>query len=164
MNVLSPTQKAWLAGFIDGEGFIGITFQRKKENKIQSASPLYHPYLVVTNTNQNSIQYIQNLVGDGKVYKFKARNHLCSPAFQYKLTKGEVLLGLLKGIEPFFVVKKEQSSLVIEYLNLRRERVIITGGGSRGKTSFSLEEEDIYQKLLSLNKRGERIKNGVTSS
>jgi len=162
MNVLSPTQKAWLAGFIDGEGFIGITFQRKKENNFQSATPRYHPYLVVTNNNKDSILYVQKLVGDGRVYRLTRANFPYSPAYQYKLTKGEVLLDLLKELEPFFVVKKEQSKLLIGYLNLRKERVVVTGGGSRGKTSFSLEEENIYQKLLFLNKRGERIRNGTS--
>jgi len=162
MNILSPTQKAWLAGFIDGEGFIGITFQRKKENNFQSATPRYHPYLIVTNNNKDSILYIQKLVGDGRVYRLTRASLLYSPTFQYKLTKREVLFDLLKKIESFFVVKREQSRLLIKYLNLRRERMIITGGGSRGKTSFSIEEEDIYQKLLSLNKRGERVKNGAS--
>jgi len=27
---VKENEKAWLAGFIDGEGYIGITFQRKK--------------------------------------------------------------------------------------------------------------------------------------
>lgn len=44
-NDLTNEQKAWFAGFIDGEGYLGITFQRKKENRNQSASPCYHSLL-----------------------------------------------------------------------------------------------------------------------
>ncbi len=112
INTLSPTQKAWLAGFIDGEGFIGITFQRKKENKIQSSSPQYHPYLVVTNNDQSSILYIRKLVGDGRIYRL-TKGVPSSPAtFQYKLCRREVLADLLKELQPYFVVKLKQSELV----------------------------------------------------
>lgn len=48
----SVSEKAWLAGFIDGEGYVGITFQKKKETKTQAASPLYHPYIIIANTNR----------------------------------------------------------------------------------------------------------------
>jgi len=33
----------WLAEFIDGEGYIGINRQKKKETSRQAASLLYHP-------------------------------------------------------------------------------------------------------------------------
>lgn len=153
MLTLSPTQKAWLTGFIDGEGYIGILFQRKKQTSQQSASPLYHPYLIITNTNKNSIVYIQKILGDGKVYECK-RKMGWSPYLQFKLTKIEVLDELLKEIYPFFVVKNKQAKLVIDFIEIRRGRKIVTGGGSRSQTSFSNEEENIYRKLLELNKRG----------
>ncbi len=67
INNLNPEQKAWLAGFVDGEGYLGITFQRKKETRSQAASPHYHPYLVIANTNLPALSYIQEIVGAGKV-------------------------------------------------------------------------------------------------
>lgn len=165
INTLSPTQKAWLAGFINGEGFIGVTFQRKKENKTQSSSLQYHPYLIVTNNDQNSILYVKKLVGEGRIYRLTRSVIPSSPAtFQYKLCKREVLLALLKELQPYLVVKLRQSELVLEHIRLRQKCKVVTGGGSRGKTSFSGEEENIYQKLLLLNKRGERKKNEPAAS
>lgn len=159
---LSPTQKAWLAGFIDGEGFIGITFQRKKENSQQSASPLFHPYLIITNTNKKSILYIKELVGEGNVYELKSKNRSLSPAFQFKLTKRGVLNNLLKLIKPYLIIKKEQCQILLKFLEIREKKQIVTGYGSRGVTSFSYEDEGFYRQLLVLNKRGNR-KNDETS-
>ncbi len=48
---------AWLAGFVDGEGFVGLTHQIKKETKHCAASPRYHPYLIITNTDLTAILY-----------------------------------------------------------------------------------------------------------
>ena len=152
VNLLSPIQKAWLAGFIDGEGFIGITFQRKKENTQQSATPRYHPYLIITNKDKNSIYFIKNIVGEGRIYESKVNDSSPSPIYQYKLTKARELTNLLKEIKQYLIVKNQQCELLLEYLKLRKERKIITGRGSRGKTSFSIEEEEIYKKLLALNK------------
>jgi len=154
MWLLSPTQKAWLAGFVDGEGYLGILFQRKKENSQQSASPLYHPYLIVTNTDRNSIFYIREILGEGRIYEFDRKNYGFSPSLQYKLTKREALKRLLVEIKPFLRVKYKQAELLLKFLETRERRKIVTGGGSRGKTSFSKEEEEIYQELLRLNKRG----------
>jgi len=117
INPLSPTQKAWLAGFIDGEGFIGITFQRKKETKQQSSTPRYHPFLIITNKNKASIFYIEE-------------------------------------IRPYLKIKRKQCDLLLKYIEIRQKKVVVTGAGSRGSTSFSVEEEKIYSKLLALNKRG----------
>ena len=55
----------YLAGFIDGEGYIGITFQRKKETHYQSASARYHPYLIITNNNYEILNDIKNFIGSG---------------------------------------------------------------------------------------------------
>jgi len=68
------------------------------------------------------------------------------------LTKARELTNLLKEIKQYLIVKNQQCELLLEYLKLRKERKIITGRGSRGKTSFSIEEEEIYKKLLALNK------------
>lgn len=156
INSLSPTQKAWLAGFIDGEGFIGITFQRKKENKQQSSTPRYHPYLIITNKNRASIFYIKDIVGNGRIYQLrKGTDKSHSPTFQYKLSKMDALVNLLKEIKPYLRVKHKQCNLLLQYIKTRQNKTIVTGAGSRGTTSFSVEEEEIYNKLLALNKRGE---------
>lgn len=39
-------------------------------------------------------------------------------------------------------------------ITIRKNARRITGRGHRGSTSFSNLEEEIYQKLLTLNKRG----------
>lgn len=155
INALSPIQRAWLAGFIDGDGFIGLTFQRKKENKQQSSTPLYHPYLIITNKNKTSIFYVKEMIGEGCVYQLgKKANKQHSPIFQYKLSKMDALINLLEKIKPYLKIKHLQCDLLLKYIKTRQRKFITTGRGSKGTTSFSTEEEEIYRKLLALNKRG----------
>jgi len=92
---VKENEKAWLAGFIDGEGYIGITFQRKKENRQQSASARYHPYLIITNNSLEILKKIKTLIGFGHVYKLSRNIEHHKQGFQYKLTEMEKLNILL---------------------------------------------------------------------
>lgn len=81
----SNEEKAWLAGFIDGEGYIGILKQKKKETRQQAASLVYHPYLIVTGTNKASIDCVHSLTGCGWVVTTYRKDHH-KTAYQYKLS------------------------------------------------------------------------------
>ena len=151
---LTERQSAWLVGFIDGEGYLGITFQRKKETRAQAASSLYHPYLIIANTNQPVLSYIRNIVGDGNVYSGKKVTEKTKESFQYKLTRMEVLHDLLESIESYLQIKAPQCRILIEFIKRRRVAQPTTGRGSRGRTSFTAEDENSFRTLLKLNKRG----------
>lgn len=143
----------YIAGFIDGEGYIGLTFQRKKETHYQSASARYHPYLIITNNNYEILNDIKKFIGSGHIYKL-SRNYKQKQGFQYKLTKMESLKTLLYLIQPYLRLKQKQCELLLTFINTRKSAKITTGRGYRGATSYTIEEE-IYKKLLNLNKRGE---------
>lgn len=153
-NNLSTEQKCWLAGFIDGEGYLGIIFQRKKETKSQAASPRYHPYLVIANTDLSVLSYIEEMIDAGKVYALKKATERTKKSFQYKLTRMEILQNVLESIEPHLKIKFSQCHILIEFIKRRRRTTFVTGRGSRGRTSFTDADEDSYRSLLKLNKRG----------
>ncbi|PIS22747.1 hypothetical protein COT50_00295 [candidate division WWE3 bacterium CG08_land_8_20_14_0_20_41_10] len=147
----------WLAGFIDGEGYIGINRQRKKETAEQSASLLYHPYLIIANSNYNALENIKDYIGYGHIYevkrkKSKSRHKNEKPGFQYKLTKMDKLKPLLKALRPYLRLKQKQCDLLLNFINIRKKAKRIYGP-FRGASSYTSEEK-IYQKLRTLNKRG----------
>ncbi len=153
----SEKEIAWLAGFIDGEGYIGIERQRKKETNKQSASLLYHPYLIIANSNYNVLEFIKKCIGYGHIYEVKRKKSKShhkneKPGFQYKLTKMDKLGPLLDTLRPYLHLKQQQCDLLLNFINLRKNAKRIYGP-YRGVTSYTIEEE-IYQKLRILNKRG----------
>lgn len=153
LKELNNTQKAWLAGFIDGEGYIGILKQRKKPDRKQSDSLQYHPYLIITSTKRQIIDYIKRIIGKGRI----ASNSLKSQNkayFQYKLSQSEALEAILRQLQPYFKIKSCQSDLVRRFIQIRQNKSKKTGRGTRGLSSFGFEEEKIYQELRRLNKRG----------
>lgn len=156
---MNEKETSWLAGFVDGEGYIGIERQRKKETTKQAASLLYHPYLIIANSNCNVLKFIKEYVGYGHIYEVQRKKSKLShnnekPAFQYKLTKMDKLEPLLFVLHPYLHLKQQQCDLILKFINIRKNAKRVTGRGHRGSTSFSNLEEEIYQKLRILNKRG----------
>lgn len=154
MNNTTELQKSYLAGFIDGEGYIGITFQRKKETKISSATPRYHPFLIIVNTNKEILDFIKDIIGEGKVYIGKKSNGRWKESYQYKLTKADNLEEILTAILPYLKLKNRQCEVLLDFIKRRKSIKPKVGKGSRGITSFSQKDHRLYQKLLLLNKRG----------
>lgn len=154
LNHLSETDKAWLAGFVDGEGYIGIVRTKKKANQTQSDSLLYHPWIIITNTNLNIVEYILTVVSAQKRASLR-RTEGQKASYQIKISKFENVIELLEYLLPYLRLKVEQAKLVIQFCNLRMDAKIITGRGSRGNSSFGEIEEKIYLQLRELNKRGQ---------
>ena len=154
ISEISEIDKAWLAGFIDGEGYIGVVKSQKSENDQHSASWLFHPWVIVTNTNPKAIKDIQTAIGFGKRAFLRRTEGRDKPAYQIKITKLDDVITLLETIGPYLKLKTKQCKLMIKFCKLRKKAVIITGRGSRGNTSFGKKEENIFIDLKKLNKRG----------
>ncbi len=146
--------KAWLAGFIDGEGYIGITFQIKKETRQSAVSPRYHPFLIIANTNEEVLIYVKELINEGRTYILGKGLGKNKKSYQYKLTRMDTLLGVLKDILPYLRIKRMQCELLINFIERRKSIKPVTGRGSRGVTSFDDNDKEIYKRLLLLNKKG----------
>ena len=150
---MTNEELAWLAGFIDGEGYIGLTYQVKAASRQSAATPRYHPYLIVTNTNMGAIEQIHAILGIGKVYKIPRQDDKSKDAYQLKITKALDLLLVLEQLQPFLRVKREQCELLVSYLRYRMTVKLLTGRGRRGVTSFGEKDAEVYQRLLVLNKK-----------
>ena len=150
---LSETDKAWLAGFIDGEGYIGIVKGKKKAGPWNSDSLIYHPWVIVTSTDTKVLEDIQLVVSTQKRASL-SRTAGQKAAYQVKITKFDDIVLLLEAVLPYLRLKQKQAKLLIEFCKYRDSVKIVTGRGSRGETSFGDVEENIYLQLRELNKRG----------
>lgn len=96
----------WTAGFIDGEGHIGLRTLRKN-GKVYS-----YPYLVITQVDITPLERMQELYG-GSLRKRKApTNPKWNQAYEYCL-QGEMLRAVLLQSLPFLTVKREIASYAL---------------------------------------------------
>ena len=133
---------------------LALLFKEKKEIKTSSATPRYHPFLIIVNTNKEVLNFIKELISDGKIYISKKSNGKWKEAYQYKLTKMNILEEVLINILLYLKLKRVQCESLLYFIKRRKSIKPKVGKGSHGITSFSQIDHELYQKLLLLNKRG----------
>lgn len=107
MNIVSEAEKAYLAGFIDGEGCLTVT---------NSGA-----VLIIVSTNLEVLKKIKKCLGIGniksrKIKSKKAKRYLKKSkiSYHYRIS-GQNLENLLGLIQPFLIIKKEQAKLLLNY-------------------------------------------------
>jgi hypothetical protein len=100
---LKETEKAYLAGIVDGEGTVTLSRQHKNETPIPSVS--------VANNNLELLKRIKRLLGGTIVFKKKRKKHH-SDSYVWTI-RFDKALQFLKEIRKYLIVKKPQADLII---------------------------------------------------
>lgn len=140
----------WLAGFFDGEGYIGLRIAHILNRDTENYKcNIYQPVVTIVNTDKNAIDIIYNfLIENGlKPYLFARKQHLKNPT-KWKPTYDIGLRGInqvylfIKLVEEYSIIKKPQIKLLKKYIEYR------LSGNSRKK--YGKHEESVYQEMMRL--------------
>src|SRR6187551_2193591 len=100
-NLLAPAQAAYLAGIIDGEGYIG--FDKNKQGK----STRYNLRLAVKTTSQALAHYLADITGLGaSIQDRNDKRGDRQKCYEWRIF-GHQALGVLRQIRGYLVVKEE---------------------------------------------------------
>ena len=108
----SKTDKAYIAGIVDGEGSLGIT--KRLHPHRRSLSPTFTGALQVSMTDEDAIRFIAERYR-GRVYRY-GRNDGRQPYYVFSATSLE-LGEIIKDITPYLKVKHPQASIMLEFLD-----------------------------------------------
>jgi hypothetical protein len=147
MNVLTPTQCAYIAGIIDGEGT--ITVSRKSDHKGMKRGYCFRPYVSVSNTNKLLLVWLQQTTGLGRLYKYASCKPRCKQAWQWQLWSNQAGQ-LLTAVLPHLLVKSGQAELLLGFIKVKRD-----GVGRAGLSAIEWSrQEETYEQIKQLNRRG----------
>ena len=142
--MLSQTQKAYLAGFLDGDGSIYV---RLKQNSTYRYGFQIAPYIVLfqSQKDKENFQKICSLIGLGYLRVRK------DGILEYIIGKTEGLRKFLKIVKPFVILKKRRVALMTEILD-KKEKV-------KNKNDFRklVDLIDRFRELNYSKKRKKRI-------
>lgn len=146
----TSTDIAWLAGFLDGEGTIGLSRQNSKN----WPHPYLCPHLQAPNTDYRLIQRMVDIIEAilGKKVTVCVSNKGgdgWKRAWRVKVKAQKDLVKLLPLLMPYLVGKREQSQIVLDFCLRRNQRL------SSRWYQFKDLDEGAYLQCLALNKRGE---------
>lgn len=138
----SSSQLAYVAGFIDGEGCFTIGVSNGKT----SVNPHHHVALVVTNTNEQVINFLRETFQVGSINTRAAKkNHKqCWNWIVY----GKNAVSIAEQLMPYLIVKRRAAELIIELQQTKNKFV------KPLPPEVLAKREALRQELNAINKRG----------
>lgn len=135
---MTETEKAYIAGIIDGEGSIMLT--RFHKNQYPS------PCISIASTDLELLEWVKLKIGNGKITSKKNYNKIRhKDSFTYTLGY-DVAIDLLKEIEPYLVIEKKKSRA--KYIIKNYKSVTIRNG--RYNEEQKLRKENFYTEFMTL--------------
>lgn len=107
---MRKTDLAYVAGIVDGEGYIGISADHR--NRYNSNRPCWRLRVSVTNTNEWLMQYLKFSFGGSISIKGGKGNK--KPCYDWVLNRGHAA-EFLKLILPYLRLKRPQAELAIKF-------------------------------------------------
>lgn len=146
----------WLAGVIDSDGCINISKSVRKNNRF-----VYTPNITITNSNNNIIEYIHNILD------FYSVNHHIKPVQGCKnivISRPNIIVDFYKLIFKYILTKTNELNILYDFCCSRIDNV--NNNGCNWKAGYSDIEHDLYNNLSFLNKNhyGECIEYSITES
>jgi hypothetical protein len=138
MNELTEVQKAYIAGFFDGEGCISISKYQGKNN----ITPAYTLKVVIGQKGDQPLFEFMEITGLGKIHKHKKQS--CSGDFyQWHLCPADAK-ELLMAMLPYLRNKKREAQIAVEFVQ-KFNRASQTRGEGKGR-GYSIPKCIVEQK------------------
>jgi hypothetical protein len=151
----TPMELAYLAGIIDGEGYIGIDSCYKRKGR-QSTHQLR---VGVVNTSPELIMWLKETFGGSWSKREKPMSEKHSQCYQWR-AEAKIAENILRLVVPFLIIKCEQvrvalmfretfttDNLIFEHENHRFKGTVVKG------EIIELRKE-LRSQMLELNRRG----------
>jgi hypothetical protein len=147
INLTGNTDLAWLAGFWDADGCIGIT---KRQTYLV-------PYVSCSNTNKTIIDNVMRILDAAEIkylleYSDRGNRINAAPSWAIRMEGRPRVTSLLNLIEPYLVGKNEQAKLVINWCKGKATTHKVKGGSR--ETRYPEGYWETKDTLTELNARG----------
>jgi len=136
----------YIAGFIDGEGYLGII---KKRDTRSSLGHYYKVCIKIAQVEQHSkiLFLLQEQYGGNMSKTRLPLNKNQRASLMLELTNCVRIKRILDDIQPYLIVKSEPAKLLRKYVEMPKQT-------PTNRTKINAMREDLYKQILSLNKRG----------
>jgi len=101
---------AYIAGLVDGEGYIGI---KKDQVKGRGVNPVFYERISVASNNKDIIDFISDFFAVGKIYLHK-HSKLSKKCYWSWEASNLKAVEVIKKIYRFLRIKKPEADLVLE--------------------------------------------------
>lgn len=145
-KIISTTKRAYLAGFLDGDGSIYV---RLKPNNSYKFGFQVSPYIILFQSSKEKENFnkICSIINCGYT---RERN---DGILEYTINRKEEIIKFIKLVRPYLILKEKQAKLIINILN-KKEKV-------KNKEDFK-ELMELVEQFRSLNYSKKRKRHNLT--
>jgi len=148
---MTELEKAYVAGFIDGEGC--VSFATRKVKQVTYITPTVQ----IANTNRSVLQWIAELY-DVNVYDRIEDPRPTRKKVYRVVVCGEIARQMLKDVYPYLKVKREQAKIILGQNITKVKKSRKTGRLIRSITpTIEKDNRERLAKVRLLNKRGRNV-------
>lgn len=115
--------RAYLAGFIDGEGSIGLYSTNYPKQRRKGWSPSFFIRLAVCNTDKEIPEFLKDHYGGSCLLEHPGQysySNRIAKIYRYNAT-GKICYEIIKDIVPYLKQKKERALLAIKFYQNRKK-------------------------------------------
>lgn len=111
MKQLSETDKAYIAGLLDGEGCVGIAKQKTRTGKYDY---VFQMRVIITNSCADVLYWVQEQTGIGLIYKYKKGYQTnWKPVHRWQVVSNQCRT-LLMELYPYLKIKRDIADIVLQ--------------------------------------------------
>ncbi len=145
-KIISTTKRAYLAGFLDGDGSIYV---RLKPNNSYKFGFQVSPYIILFQSIKEKEKFskICSIINCGYI---RERN---DGILEYTINRKEEIIKFVKLVKPYLILKEKQAKLIISILS-KKEKV-------KNKDDFK-ELMELVEQFRSLNYSKKRKRHSLT--
>ncbi|MCC9609491.1 LAGLIDADG family homing endonuclease [Blastopirellula sp. JC733] len=147
-NALDSTELYYLAGFFDGEGYIGI---QKVSRSDRANRVSYQARAIIGHTSVELLNKLREMTGLGKIFFHGPETDRRKESHQLSWTPND-LRALLPQLLPCLYLKRQQAELVSKYLSFAGQ---VNHKDAVAVAEYNAKCEEIYDQVSILNRRGE---------
>lgn len=152
---MTDAQAGYLAGMLDGEGWIALGSQR--DTRRSSGDNRYHYVMIgVTNTHKPLLDWIQEVTNRGRVHE-GSRDHRLGRKPRWMWTcRGWSAADVLRAVRPYLLEKKARADVALEFAAARHRHY-----SAEGRTlppEAAADYHHIYEKFKALKEAALSVK------
>lgn len=141
---------AYLAGIVDGEGYIGI----KRANRKDSVSPIFHERIQVRMINEEAIKLLAETLG-GNYYAESMAQRGGRPLFCWQASDAQAA-GILRALLPYLRIKNGNAIAALALRESKADPRARRRGSSAKRVmdpAVIAHRQKLYERCKALNAR-----------
>lgn len=144
---------AYLAGIIDGEGYVGI---KKTNNRTDCQNPQYHERIQVRMIDETAISFLTEVLGGNYYKETEHSKYSKKPLYCYQASD-KTAASIIKKLFPYLIVKKRQANLILKLRESKEnKKSFLRGSPSKRPMNPKIVEyrESLYRQIKEIHKGG----------